>query len=116
MLAAIDEAAAAGVVEGHFVAAARAVETALERRKGKRVPMNIDGATAAIYGELGFPAPLARGLFCLSRSVGILAHAFEQSQRGERNKGPIPRSFLWAYEGPASRPFPADPGAQGDRP
>ena len=78
--------------------------------------MNIDGATAAIYGELGFPAPLARGLFCLSRSVGILAHAFEQSQRGERNKGPIPRSFLWAYEGPASRPFPADPGVQGDRP
>jgi citrate synthase len=116
LLAAIDEAAAAGVVEGRFVAAARAVETALEQRKGKRVPMNIDGATAAIYGELGFPAPLARGLFCLSRSVGILAHAFEQSQRGERNKGPIPRSFLWAYEGPASRPFPADPGAQGDRP
>ena len=116
LLAAIDEAAAAGVVEGRFVAAARAVESALERRKGKRVPMNIDGATAAIYGELGFPAPLARGLFCLSRSVGILAHAFEQSQRGERNKGPIPRSFLWAYEGPASRPFPADTGAQGDRP
>jgi citrate synthase len=116
LLTAIDEAAAAGVVEGRFVAAARAVETALEQRKGKRVPMNIDGATAAIYGELGFPAPLARGLFCLSRSVGILAHAFEQSQRGERNKGPIPRSFLWAYEGPASRPFPADTGAQGDRP
>jgi citrate synthase len=116
LLTAIDEAAAAGVVEGRFVAAARAVETALEQRKGKRVPMNIDGATAAIYGELGFPAPLARGLFCLSRSVGILAHAFEQSQRDERNKGPIPRSFLWAYEGPASRPFPADPGAQGDQP
>jgi citrate synthase len=116
LLSAIDEAAAGGVVEGRFVAAARAVESALERRKGKRVPMNIDGATAAIYGELGFPAPLARGLFCLSRSVGILAHAFEQSQRGERNKGPIPRSFLWAYEGPASRPFPADPDAQGGRP
>jgi citrate synthase len=106
LLAAIDRAAAAGVVEGRFAAAARAVEAILERRKGKRVPMNIDGATAAIYGELGFPAPLARGLFCLSRSVGILAHAFEQSQRGERNKGPIPRSFLWAYEGPAARPIP----------
>jgi citrate synthase len=116
LLTAIDEAAAAGVVEGRFVAAARAVEAVLESRKGKRVPMNIDGATAAIYGELGFPAPLARGLFCLSRSVGILAHAFEQSQRGERNKGPIPRSFLWAYEGPASRPLPGDTGAQGDRP
>jgi citrate synthase len=116
LLAAIDEATAAEVVEGRFVAAARAVETVLEGRKGKRVPMNIDGATAAIYGELGFPAPLARGLFCLSRSVGILAHAFEQSQRGERNKGPIPRSFLWAYEGPTSRSLPADNGTEGDRP
>jgi citrate synthase len=106
LLSAIDEAVAAGVVEGRFATAARAVQAVLERRKGKRVPMNIDGATAAIYGELGFPAPLARGLFCLSRSVGILAHAFEQSQRGERNKGPIPRSFLWAYEGPAARPIP----------
>ena len=76
-------------MEGRFAAAARAIEAVLERRKSKRVPMNIDGATAAIYGELGFPAPLARGLFCLSRSVGILAHAFEQSQRGERNKGPF---------------------------
>jgi citrate synthase len=106
LLSAIDEAVAAGVVEGRFATAARAVQAVLEQRKGKRVPMNIDGATAAIYGELGFPAPLARGLFCLSRSVGILAHAFEQSQRGERNKGPIPRSFLWAYEGPAARPIP----------
>ncbi|WP_327582604.1 hypothetical protein OHA25_42725 [Nonomuraea sp. NBC_00507] len=39
------------------------------------VPMNVDGATAVVYAELGFPAPLARGLFVLSRSVGILAHA-----------------------------------------
>ena len=51
--------------------------------------------------ELGFPAPLARGLFCLSRSVGILAHAWEQSQQGGRNKGPIPREYIWTYDGPA---------------
>ena len=29
--------------------------------------MNIAGATAVIYAELGFPPPLARGLFLLSR-------------------------------------------------
>lgn len=103
LLTAIDAAVAEGVVEGRFAAVARVMEAALERQKGRRVPMNIDGATAAIYGELGFPAPLARGLFCLSRSVGILAHAYEQSLRGERNKGPLPRSFLWTYEGPAPR-------------
>ncbi len=109
LMAAIDGAVAEGVVEGRFAAVARAIEAVLEQRKGKRVPMNIDGATAAIYGELGFPAPLARGLFCLSRSVGILAHAYEQSLRNERNKGPLPRSFLWAYEGPEPRTVPEPP-------
>ena len=84
----------------------RAVEAALAVRKGgKRIPMNIDGATAVIYAELGFPAPLARGLFCLSRSVGILAHAWEQTQQGGRNKGPIPRQYIWTYDGPAGRAF-----------
>ncbi len=88
-----------GVVTGRIAAAARAVEARMAARKGKLIPMNIDGATAVIYGELGFPPPLARGIFCLSRAVGILAHAWEQSSRGERNKGPMPRSFSFLYEG-----------------
>jgi citrate synthase len=70
------------------------------------VPLNIDGATAVVYAELGFEAPLARGLFCLSRSVGILAHAWEQMQQGGRNKGPIPRRLLPTYDGPTPRPLP----------
>ncbi|WP_259375136.1 citryl-CoA lyase [Roseateles chitosanitabidus] len=102
LLALVDAAAARGVVSGRFARIGRAVEQALERRKnGRRIPMNIDGATAVIYAELGFPAPLARGLFCLSRSVGILAHAWEQTQQGGRNKGPMPRNYLWTYDGPA---------------
>lgn len=102
-LALVAEAVATGTVPGRIAAAARAVEGALERRKGRRVPMNIDGSTAVIYGELGFPPPLARGVFCLSRAVGILAHAWEQAGRGERNKGPMPRHFPYRYEGPARR-------------
>jgi len=68
--------------------------------------MNIDGATAVIYAELGFAAPLARGLFCLSRSVGILAHAWEQTEQGGRIKGPLPRRHTWTYDGPARRSVP----------
>ena len=71
--------------------------------------MNIDGATAVIYAELGFAAPLARGIFCLSRSVGILAHAWEQSQQGVRNKGPIPRRMLPTYDGPSPRKLVPEP-------
>ena len=104
LLELVDAAAREGVVDGRFARIARAVEAALAQRKsGKRIPMNIDGATAVIYAELGFPAPLARGLFCLSRAVGILAHAWEQTQQGGRNKGPMPREYLPIYDGPAPR-------------
>ena len=99
LLALVDEAAAAGVCDGRFAAIGRAVEAALASAKGRAVPMNIDGATAVIFAELGFPAPLARGLFCLSRSVGAMAHAWEQSQQGGRNKGPTPPAYRWTYDG-----------------
>jgi len=106
LLALVDEAAGQGVVSGRFAAIGRAVEAHLAATRGRAIPMNIDGATAVIYAELGFAAPLARGLFCLSRSVGILAHAWEQAQEGVRIKGPIPRDSTWTYDGPAPRPVP----------
>lgn len=109
LLALVDAAAGEGAVSGRFAHIGRAVETELQRRKGKLVPMNIDGATAVIYAELGLPAPLARGLFCLSRSVGILAHAWEQTCQGGRNKGPIPRQHTWTFDGPPHRPLPGQP-------
>ncbi|MBO6636601.1 MAG: citryl-CoA lyase [Roseitalea sp.] len=105
LLELVDRAAAKGDVPGQFAEIGRMVEADLERRKGKRIPMNIDGATAVIYAELGFPAPLARGLFCLSRSVGILAHAWEQAGEGTRNKGPVPRDVLPTYTGVGPRPL-----------
>jgi len=109
LLELVDAAAARGEISGRYAQIARAIENELAARKGgKRIPMNIDGATAVIYAELGFAAPLARGLFCLSRSVGILAHAWEQTQQGGRNKGPIPRQYVPTYTGPARRAVPED--------
>lgn len=100
LLALVDEAAAAGIVSGRFAAIGRALQEILNARKGRPVPMNIDGATAVIYAELGFSGPLARGLFCLSRSVGVIAHAWEQMNQGGRNKGPTPPNYRWTYDGP----------------
>jgi citrate synthase len=97
LLALVDDAVRDQVVPGHHLRAGRAVEAFLATERSRPVPMNIDGATAIIYAELGFPAPLARGLFVLSRSIGILAHAWEETQQGRRNKGPIPRSVLPAH-------------------
>lgn len=99
LLSMVADAARNGVVTGDYLRAARAVEAALNRGRTRPIPMNIDGATAVVYAELGFAPPLARGLFVLSRSIGILAHAWEETQQGRRNKGPIPRSILPAYLG-----------------
>ena len=107
LLALVDSARERGVVPGRFAEIGRGVEASMERRKGRRIPMNIDGATAVIYSELGFPPPLGRGLFILSRSVGILAHAWEQSQQGGRIKGPMPPGIPYAYTGAAPRDFAA---------
>lgn len=99
LLELVDEAAAAGAVTGAYAEVARAIEAQLAATSSAPVPLNIDGATAVIYAELGCPAPLARGFFCLSRSVGLLAHSWEQMQQGGRNKGPTPPVYLWTYDG-----------------
>lgn len=99
LLQLVREAAARGGVSGRFADIGEAVEARLGRGRDRPVPMNIDGATAVIFGELGCAPPLARGLFCLSRSVGILAHAWEQTCQGGRNKGPLPPRFLYTYDG-----------------
>ena len=94
-----------GIVSGRFARIGTLIEQSLERRKGSRIPMNIDGATAVIYSELGFAPPLGRGLFVLSRSVGILAHAWEQTQQGGRIKGPMPPKIPFQYVGSPPRRF-----------
>ena len=95
----VREAAAKGTVSGRFAEIGEAVQAELGRQRGGRpIAMNIDGATAVIFCELGFPAPLSRGLFCLSRSVGVLAHGWEQMGQGGRNKGPMPPEYLPLYE------------------
>ena len=97
-----------GVVSGRYAAIGRAVEDALARLKGKRLPMNIDGATAVVLAELEFEPEQGRGLFVLSRSVGILSHAYEQTRQGGRIKGPMPPSIPYCYDGPSPRTLPAD--------
>jgi citrate synthase len=103
LLRLVEQAAEVGEVSGDYIAIGRAVEAALTRRKGKPIPMNIDGSTAVIFAELGVEPELGRGLFILSRSVGILAHAWEQKQQGGRIKGPMPKDIPFTYSGPTAR-------------
>jgi len=98
LLQMVEKAVASGFVDGRHLNAGLAIERALAANRERPVPMNIDGATAIIYGELGFQPPMARGLFVLSRSVGMLAHVWEESQSGSRLKGPMPPSILPTFQ------------------
>ena len=103
LLGLVEKAAESGEVTGEYIAMAHAVEAVLSRRKGKPIPINIDGSTAVIFSELGFEPEMGRGLFILSRSVGILSHAWEQKQQGGRIKGPMPKEIPFTYTGPKRR-------------
>ena len=98
----------AGVVDGRFSTIAVFIEQVLAERKKAPIPLNIDGITAVIYAELGFASELGRGLFVLSRSVGILAHAWEQRQQGGRIKGPMSPAIPYTYTGNGPRAYEGD--------
>lgn len=99
----VEEAEQTGMVDGKFRRIGSAVERALTARKSKPIPMNVDGAFAVVLAELGFEAPLARGVFVLARAVGLMAHAWETMQEGRRIKGPVPNDVMFTYTGPDRR-------------
>jgi len=71
-------------LEGEHVRMIRAVERALDRHKdeyGRPVPVNVDGAIAAICADLGFAYELGNAIFLISRLPGLIAHAHEERFR-----------------------------------
>ncbi len=95
------ELAHAANVPGAHLQAAHAIEAALKRSTGKDLPINIDGAMAAILCEIDFPVPLANALFMVARMTGIFAHANEEIQEMPPMRRIDPVDF--GYAGPAER-------------
>lgn len=60
---------------------AYAIEKALEAAKGKKLPLNIDGAFAAATLSLGLAPAAAKALFVLARTAGMAAHAIEEARQ-----------------------------------
>jgi citrate synthase len=96
-------------VAGRHLAAATSIEAALARSVGRPVPINIDGAMAALLGEVGFPSDLGNALFIASRLTGILAHANEERQTMTPMRRVDPADH--AYHGPDHRPLSPAVGA-----
>ena len=92
--------------EGEHVQMIRAVEMVIGERAttGKPMPVNIDGAIAAVCGDIGIPPAVANALFVISRVPGIAAHAREEIERNTPMRQIDPKDHL--YDGPSQRRLP----------
>jgi len=89
---------------GPHVAVAEAIGTELAKG-GKVLPLNVDGAIAAVLADLGFIPELANGFFILARTAGWMAHVQEELAR-EKPMRRIEQAAA-AYDGPPPRDLPA---------
>lgn len=100
-----------GEITGKYVEACKSIYEAMKETSGKHLTINIDASAAAILCELGIPSKTASGFICLSRGLGLLAHAYEEIKFGKRMKAPMPPDLLnehMTYSGPPSRELPAE--------
>ena len=93
-------------VEGDHVQMIRAMEMTLSERQetGSPLPVNIDGAIAAVCGDLGLPPHVANALFIISRVPGIAAQAREEMERCHPMRQIDPKDHI--YDGPSQRRLP----------
>jgi citrate synthase len=94
-------------LEGEHVRLIRATERAVEAQSshfGRPLPVNVDGAIAAISADLGFAYELGNAIFLISRLPGLIAHAHEERTR----QSPMRQidSKDYDYDGAAQRRLP----------
>ncbi len=65
-------------IAGEYVSMAKAFETGIEKILGKRLPINVDGAIAALLCEMNFSARLGNAFFIMARIPGLVAHVYEE--------------------------------------
>jgi citrate synthase len=76
--------------------------TVLERAIGQQIrplPINIDGALAAVLFDMGFPAPFGKLVFIIGRVAGLTAEVAEEYTREKAMRIRIPVT----YDGPPPR-------------
>jgi citryl-CoA lyase len=94
-------------LEGEHVRLIRATERALEshqERFNRPLPVNVDGAIAAISADLGFAYELGNAIFLISRLPGLIAHAHEERTRQMPMRQIDPKDH--GYDGARERRIP----------
>jgi len=87
-------------VSGRHVAALRAFPDAVAKVWGKPLPMNLQGPMAAVLLDLDYPKAAIRGIPILARTVGLIGHLNEETER--------PIGFLLAHHGEEAIEYDGD--------
>jgi citrate synthase len=94
-------------LDGEHCRLLRVLERVLNSMPGRAphpLPLNIDGAIAAVCGDIGFGPEIGNGLFIISRVPGLLAHAVEEKARQNQVRIIDPNDAY--YDGPGRRRLP----------
>ena len=86
---------------GRHVRIAGYLEDKLAASSGKRLPLNVDGAIAAVLCDMGFDPSVGNAFFILSRVAGMVAHVQEERTRERPMRRIDPADH--EYDGPPSR-------------
>lgn len=68
-------------IAGSGIGVAKAIEQALKELMGRKLPLNVDGAIAAILVDIGMDPALGNTFFMISRLPGLIAHIREEQSR-----------------------------------
>ncbi|MBN1967619.1 MAG: citryl-CoA lyase [Anaerolineae bacterium] len=85
-------------VAGDGVAVIHALEQAIAQATGRALPVNVDGAIAALLVDLDVPPELGNAFFIMARVPGLIAHVYEEwtRERPLRRIDPVNHE----YDGP----------------
>lgn len=86
---------------GPGVAAVHAISAALKRQSGRSLPVNVDGAIAALLVDLNLPPALGNAFFIMARVPGLIAQVYEEQTRERPMRSIHPTDH--DYDGPPPR-------------
>ena len=91
-------------IAGIHIALSRAIEKELEKTHGRKLPINVDGAIAAIISDMDFDWRLGKAFFLLGRVAGLTAHVYEE----QTQEKPMRKMFSIEcdYNGPEEKNLP----------
>lgn len=74
------EIAEAAGAQGDHIEAMYLLEQCLKDELGKKLPLNISAAIAAVLGEAGLPRKVFRGIVLTARCAGLVGHLMEEME------------------------------------